>query len=628
MDDFEKELKVGFLEEAEQALADTEQCFLLLESNTSDADNLNRIFRLAHNLKGSSKAVGFDRMGAFTHEFETFILKIKNNELVATPKVVSLLLRCNDFLRQMVATLKQDLSADFEIDSWIQEITAASLGGLEESTNVVAEETSNPLEESTQLDESTKAELFAELAEQPLEALPQDDAPAIAEVIPLPIVSPMKSSESSAPSQNHAAASSTTDSAKTQNKSGQKGQDETLRVSVSKIEDLLNTIGEMVILQSVLAEQIKSINEPLLKKTAYQLRKVSKEIQDLSMSLRMVPIKPSFQKMQRIVRDTASTLGKDVGIVLFGEDSELDKTVLEKINDPLVHLVRNSVDHGIESQDLRIAAGKPARGEVKLAAFHQSGKFIIEVSDDGAGLNPEKLMKKATEKGLLKPGVRLTDAEAYNLIFAPGFSTKEQVTDVSGRGVGMDVVKTNITDLGGEVEILSHQGKGSTFRISLPLTLAIIESMIVQVSNHKYVIPMTHISETLQPSSDQLQATQMGDMLLLRGETLPMFRLGDFFQIPSQSEAKNMIAVITRNQGKVFALLVDDILQQSQVVIKQLGPELAQYKGISGSTILGDGKPAFILEPSDLFLRKSAHTSTIKQQTIAANDSQRKALAI
>ncbi|MFN8943638.1 MAG: chemotaxis protein CheA, partial [Pseudobdellovibrionaceae bacterium] len=325
-------------------------------------------------------------------------------------------------------------------------------------------------------------------------------------------------------------------------------------------------------------------------------------------------------------RDTAAVLGKEVGITLVGEDSELDKTVLEKINDPLVHLVRNSVDHGIESTANRLAAGKPAKGEVKLAAFHESGKFIIEVSDDGGGLNPDKLIKKAVEKKLIKPDSKLTDSEAYQLIFLPGFSTKEQVTDVSGRGVGMDVVKTNITDLGGEVEISSQLGKGSTFRISLPLTLAIIESMIVRVENQKFVIPMAHISETLQPK-DQIQATQMGDVMMLRGENLPMFRLADFFQIPSQSIAKQMMAMIIRSQGHGFAILVDEILQQSQVVFKQLGPELANYKGVTGSTILSDGKPAFILEPSELFHRKANHHSTARLNLSSITDASRKVIS-
>ena len=633
MDDFEKELKIGFLDEADQSLADTEQCFLLLESNTSDAENLNKIFRLAHNLKGSSKAVGFDRMGAFTHEFETFILKIKNQELAATPDVVSLLLRCNDFLRQMVATLKQDLNADFAIDSWVREMNEIS-SGSSKGNEPSASQPENTSDEAAFVAPELQGEHVDPLAaiEIPaletlsLESLGADLAVSV-ENSPEVEVAASSITATATLDVSQPAASAPAETVKNQTKSAQKpAVEETLRVAVNKIEDLLNTVGEMVILQSVLSEQIRETNSVPLRKTAYQLAKVGKEIQDLSMSLRMVPIKPSFQKMQRIVRDTAAVLGKDVGITLVGEDSELDKTVLEKINDPLVHLVRNSVDHGIESTETRVARGKSGKGEVKLAAFHQSGKFIIEVSDDGGGLNPEKLIKKAAEKNLIKADAKLTDSEAYNLIFLPGFSTKEQVTDVSGRGVGMDVVKTNITDLGGEVEIFSQLGKGSTFRISLPLTLAIIESMIVRVETQKFVIPMAHIMETLQPKG-LMQATQMGDVLMLRGENLPLFRLADFFSIQSKAVASEMIAIIIRSQGKNFALLVDDILEQSQVVIKQLGPELATYKGVAGSTILSDGKPAFILEPADLFSRKATHQSTARLASQQTVEGQRKVMA-
>jgi two-component system chemotaxis sensor kinase CheA len=340
------------------------------------------------------------------------------------------------------------------------------------------------------------------------------------------------------------------------------------------------------------------------KKTLHQLEKVSKEIQDISMSLRMVPVKPTFQKMQRIVRDTAQALGKDVAIQLVGEETELDKTVLEKINDPLVHLIRNSVDHGIENSDIRTSKGKSAKGKVTLSAFHRSGKLILEVSDDGGGLDPQKLMKKAVEKGILKSGTQLSDKDAFNLIFAPGFSTKEVVTDVSGRGVGMDVVRTNITDLSGEIFIDSVLGKGTTFQIVLPLTLAIIEGMMLTYAGDRYVIPFGHIFETFRPSINDVQwNTGLGHVLMLRGENMPVYRLGDFFGKKSNQKTENMIAAVIRTGHKPFAILVDDILGHSQVVVKQLGSELKGFKGVSGCTILGDGKPALILEPMDLIKR-------------------------
>ncbi|MCS6837279.1 MAG: chemotaxis protein CheA, partial [Bdellovibrionaceae bacterium] len=290
---------------------------------------------------------------------------------------------------------------------------------------------------------------------------------------------------------------------------------------------------------------------------------------------------------------------------LRGEETELDKTILEKITDPLVHLVRNAVDHGIEKPEVRSAQGKNPTGLIILGAHHKSGRLIIEICDDGAGLNPETIRKKAVEKGLIGEQQKLTPQECYQLIFAPGFSTKEVVTDVSGRGVGMDVVRTNITELNGEISIESEVGKGATFRISLPLTLAIIDAMIVLSGPHKFVIPVNHVYETLRVDSKSVsQSSDLGDVLLLRGELVPIYRLADFFGIDSKPSEKEVSAIINRSGKRPFALVVDEIIGQSQVVIKQLSPELQGIKGVSGVTILGDGKPSLILEPPELVKRK------------------------
>ena len=376
-------------------------------------------------------------------------------------------------------------------------------------------------------------------------------------------------------------------------------------MGLSKLEDLINYVGEMVILQSVLREQVTSSESVLFKKTVHQLGKVSKEIQDIAMGLRMVPMKPTFQKMQRIVRDTSLDLKKDVKLLVEGEETEVDKTVLERINDPLVHLIRNAVDHGIESPEKRQQNGKAPQGTIYLKAIREASKLAIYVMDDGGGIDPERIRQKAIEKGLIKAEADLSEKQIFNFIFAPGFSTKEQVSDVSGRGVGMDVVKTNIQDLGGEVFIDSVLGKGSTFKVLLPLTLAIIDGMVLMNSSERFVIPLNHVHETLRPEPKALQnSSSMGDVLLLRGENLPLFRLGDFFGLKPEQKTEDMIAIVIRTAGAPFAMLVDDIVGQFQVVVKQLGPELAGFKGVSGTTILGDGRPALILEPQDLIKRK------------------------
>lgn len=680
VDDFEKELKLGFLDEALQAIEEVEQSFLTLEANPQDKTVLDKIFRLAHNLKGSSKAVGFEQMGAFTHEFETLMLKLKNGEMQVLPQTINLMLRCNDFIRHMVESLKENLEAQFEFQGLIEEIENAKNGNFAqqeveaespsssadetlseleipdamafaaeelkpEEVAVVAESASVPAEDLFSSAESTtslkahedlgfQAELdnvlnevkmitdtlvplssinipkketteqvninesdLKAIASQEVKVLEAKKETPVENVIPLSKepVTQVKATTAEVP-----ATKSTKEVSPVKNNNSAQS-DESIRVSLARLEKLQNYVGEMVILQSVLREQLNDSTSLVIKKTAHQLGKVVKEIQDISMNLRMVPVKPTFQKMQRIVRDTAQALNKDVALKLSGEETELDKTVLEKINDPLVHLIRNSVDHGIESAELRASKGKNIQGEVQLNAYHQSGKLVIEVKDDGGGLDAEKLKGVAIKKGIIKPNQVLSESEAWALIFAPGFSTKEQVTDVSGRGVGMDVVRTNIQDLSGEIQILSEKDKGTTFKIILPLTLAIIDGMVVQVANDRYVLPLSHVHESLKPETNQIQFnTGLGEVLLLRGENLPLYRLGSLLAKKVGLKAQDMIAIVIRTGKEPFALLVDDIIGQYQVVIKQLGPELQNLKGFSGSTILGDGRPSLIIEPLDL----------------------------
>lgn len=654
MDDFELELKVGFLDEASQSLAEVEQCFLSLESDPENQENLNKIFRLAHNLKGSSKAVGFDEMGEFTHEFESFILKIKNKQMPCTPKIVTFLLKCNDHILNMVNGLKENLNASFNsgvLITEMKEVTEAAMNGTLEVASST-EETAEVVEEPHEVVEDAHVENTHEVIATSSNDLSADAIMATADtnfhVDPIEnetvlslvenfedaVLNGGKAATASANSELAPAASpasasvvSAVPAVTTDIKGSSEGAtavaskapvvEDSIRINIHKVDDLINTVGEMVILQSVLFQQVSETDSMALKKTALQLGKISKEIQDLSMSLRLIPIKSLFQKMQRIVRDTAQAVSKDVQLVLAGEETELDKTVLEKINDPLVHIIRNSVDHGIEGKEKRAASGKSPKGRVDLMAYHQAGMLVIEVRDDGGGLDAEKLTRKAVEKGVIKAGTQLTEQEAFNLIFAPGFSTKEQVTDVSGRGVGMDVVKTNVKELSGNIEIQSKLGVGTTFKITLPLTLSIIEGLIVTANAHRYVIPLNHVHETLKPSLNQIQtSSKLGDILLLRGQNLPMYRVSEFFGQKSTTEtAQSTVLVIQNGASPPWALVVDEIISQQQVVTKQLGKELPNLTGISGSTILGDGKPALILEPQELL--KRSFTRNISQPTTA-----------
>lgn len=581
VDDFERELKVGFLDEAAQALSDVEQAFLALESDPNNQSTIDQIFRLAHNLKGSSKAVGFEEMGAFTHEFESLLLKIKNKDIVANSAVVNLLLRCTDHLNLMIGELKQNLDASVDSKSLISELQNVD-SILADSESVASFEIDNEIS-------AADLQVFQQISESDPFGSKSDDEVAVASRAPLQNVSiPTVQQElDKKPVQSSASQNS--------------NSDESIRISLKKLERLIEYVGEMAILQAVLKEQSLDERNQLTRKTIHQLGKVGKEIQDISMSLRMVPIKPTFQKMQRIVRDTAMSLGKDIKFETIGEETELDKTVLERINDPLVHLVRNSVDHGIEDAQRRLQVGKPSQGKVILSASQEAGKLVIRIVDDGGGIDPQKLRKVAESKGIVKSSAVLTDKECINLIFAPGFSTKEQVTDVSGRGVGMDVVKTNIKDLGGEIDIETNIGKGTTFKISLPLTLAIIDGMAVKCGDEKFILPLSHVHESVKPSIDDIKhTTGVGPMLLLRGETLPIFRLSGLFNRKSNLADHDSIAVVIRTGNMPFAMLVDDIIGQFQVVTKQLSPELQHLKGVTGTTILGDGKPALIVEPAEL----------------------------
>lgn len=600
MDDFEKELKLGFLDEATQLLEETEQCFLALEKDPSNISEVEKLFRLAHNFKGSSKAVGFNELGLFTHDLETFLLNFKSGKLKLTQVAISLLLECNDLIRIVVDNLKVNLDYSFDGSTLVQKMKNFSDSPTEVHSPPAPEPQTPPSEP---------------IAHDASEAAPPPPPPETPEDILLRAagkfdeggfdttpISPTGASNTmpEAEAQPSANTRLSTEAKKTTPTQATPA-DETIRVSLARVEKLINYVGEMVILETFLKAQPQLNEHPILRKTVHQLSKVTKEVQELSMSLRMVPLKQTFQKMQRIVRDTSSTLGKSVEFHMEGETTEVDKTVYELLGDPLVHLVRNAIDHGIESSaEERVAAGKSPSGRVDLRAYHKGGSLIIEIIDDGKGMDPQRLREKAIEKGVISPNRQMTNEECYNLIFAPGFSTKAQATEVSGRGVGMDVVKTNIEAIQGRVEIETEKGKGSLFRICLPLTLAIIDGMIVAVEKEKFVIPISQVLESIHPKKDQIKkTTELGDILLLRGQTLPLFRLSDLLG-KKVSTKDDGIALVMLSEKRPYSVLVDDIVGQHEIVVKQLGEDLRKQKVFSGSAILGDGKPSLILELSEL----------------------------
>jgi len=385
-----------------------------------------------------------------------------------------------------------------------------------------------------------------------------------------------------------------------QNQRKAKLQSRTVKVDTVRLDNLFDLVGELVIANTLICGEMNSTNNNGTSKNLSQLTKITKDIQDQVMSMRMVTLKQTFQKMSRLVRDVSLRSGKKVKLQISGEDTELDKNVIEELADPLVHILRNSIDHGVEAEEDRVSKGKPEEGLVKLNAFHRGGNIIIEIQDDGKGLQKDKILQKATERGLIKDQSSLTDNQIYNLIFSPGLSTAEKITNISGRGVGMDVVKKNIEKLRGNVEVTSEEGKGSTFTIKLPLTLAIIDGIVVNVGSTKYIIPTVSIEESLRPAKEDISTIKnQGEVVNIRGSLLSLVRLHKLYNIDTKKTNpwESIVVVVEGAEGR-YGVLVDELLGQQQVVIKSLGDRFKDIKGISGSAILGDGRVGLILDVS------------------------------
>ncbi|HEY2025153.1 chemotaxis protein CheA [Paraburkholderia sp.] len=388
------------------------------------------------------------------------------------------------------------------------------------------------------------------------------------------------------------------------------GEGSSIRVGVEKVDQLINLVGELVITQAMLAETTSTFDPALhdrLFNGMAQLERNARDLQEAVMSIRMMPMDYVFSRFPRLVRDLAAKLGKEVELVTFGQATELDKSLIERIIDPLTHLVRNSLDHGIETVEARRAAGKDSTGQLVLSAAHHGGNIVIEVSDDGAGLRRDKILAKAAKQGM-QVSETMTDEEVWNLIFLPGFSTAEQVTDVSGRGVGMDVVKRNIQSMGGHVEITSHAGKGSTTRIVLPLTLAILDGMSVKIGNEIFILPLNFVMESLQPRAEDIYTVANGERVVrVRGEYLPLVALHEVFNVQdAKQEPTQGIVTIMQTEGRRFAMLIDELVGQQQVVVKNLETNYRKVHGISAATILGDGSVALIVDVAALN-RESRH---------------------
>ncbi|MFM0329369.1 chemotaxis protein CheA [Paraburkholderia strydomiana] len=439
-------------------------------------------------------------------------------------------------------------------------------------------------------------------------AAPVAPAATVAQPAPAPAAEPAKAAAqapaASAPAAAAAAAGEQDRKAARPAAAAGGAEGSSIRVGVEKVDQLINLVGELVITQAMLAETTSTFDPALhdrLFNGMAQLERNARDLQEAVMSIRMMPMDYVFSRFPRLVRDLAAKLGKEVELVTFGQATELDKSLIERIIDPLTHLVRNSLDHGIETVEARRAAGKASTGQLVLSAAHHGGNIVIEVSDDGAGLRRDKILAKAAKQGM-QVSETMTDEEVWNLIFLPGFSTAEQVTDVSGRGVGMDVVKRNIQSMGGHVEITSHAGKGSTTRIVLPLTLAILDGMSVKVGNEIFILPLNFVMESLQPQAEDIYTVANGERVVrVRGEYLPLVALHEVFNVDgAKQEPTQGIVTIMQTEGRRFAMLIDELVGQQQVVVKNLETNYRKVRGISAATILGDGRVALIVDVAAL----------------------------
>jgi len=571
-----RELLTEFHAEALDHLQQIEAALLALDETPDDPEALASIFRSFHTIKGVSGFLHLTPMHTLTHEVESLLDLARNRKLRLNSTIITEILKSRDAVQNMVGQITVALeqgtlpSEVILVSHLIRAVKRLAAG---ENTSVAA-----------------PAKAVAAAAPAPAAAplapvVPFTAAPA-SEPVPLPGKA-LDHKPAAASGENKNASSST------------------VRVNTDKLDSLMDVVGELVIVQSQLTEsaRVLEIDDAALQRNITQFGRLTKELQHTSMSLRMIPVKPTFQKMERLVRDLSRDFNKKVNFRVSGEDTELDRTVVEDIGDPLVHMVRNSLDHGLEMPADRVAAGKTEAGNVHLKAYHEGGNIVIELSDDGRGINTEKVLAKARKQNLIPENVQLTKDEVLHLIFLPGFSTAEKVTSVSGRGVGMDVVKRNIEKLRGRIEIDSEMGKGSTFRIKLPLTMAIIDGLVVRVGEDRFILPSTSVQMALRPAREALSTVHgHGEVLDHRGKILPIHRLHRRFQIAGAVENPwEGIVVIVENNGRASALLVDDMVSKQEVVIKSLGGFLQNLAGVSGGAILGDGGIALILDPTSLF---------------------------
>ncbi len=568
----------GFVVESLEGLESIEVGLIDLEQNPDDTESINTIFRSFHTIKGVSGFLGLDRINKLAHCSENLLDKIRGNEINMDAEITDVILDSVDLLKKMVEGVQfgMDNGADLDIGCDIVPVVMRI-----EEIQKVANRGAKPIGEIL-VDQGA-------LSPQNLEAAVERQKDT-----------PNKKLGQILVEDGAAEAKQVAVALRDQKRSGTRKRELQVKVDTHKLDNLVDLAGELVIAQAMLRQHpyVLAAGDQRLAHTLGQLNQITSSLQTMTMTLRMVPIKSTFQKMVRLVRDLARNSGKKIHLTMEGEETEIDRNVVDELYEPMVHMIRNSVDHGLETPEERESSGKDQEGEICLKAYHRGGNIVVEISDNGRGLNKARIIEKAKANGLINDESKLGDDEINNLIFQPGFSTAKEVSDISGRGVGMDVVKKAIEKLRGRVDIQTVSGLGSTFVISLPLTLAIIEGMLVRVGSERYVIPALSIIESFRPTQEQYSTVEgKGEMILSRNRLIPLVRLGEIFGSRTDVEHPwQGLVVIVEYDGKYMSLLLDELLGKEEVVIKSMGEMMKEVQGIAGGAIMGDGRVGLILD--------------------------------
>ena len=645
-----QEIMEDFLIEAFELVEQLDQDLVELESRPEDLDLLNRIFRVAHTVKGSGSFLNFSVLTHLTHHMEDVLNKARHGELVITPDIMDVVLESIDFMKKLLNAIRDtgtdaNTGLEGDIENTIVRLDAISKGEAVPTAAATTEaapapEPTPPPAEAAPAAEEPAAELdYANMSAEDVEKEIQrlldqrqaedkkkrdekrakgelGDIQAPTEVAdeaaatPKPAAAaakPAPTPPKPAPTAAKPAAAKPAAGAKPNEKAPATAMEQTIRVDVKRLDSLMNLIGELVLGKNRLITIYNDIEERYegekfleeLNQVVASISMVTTDIQLAVMKTRMLPIGRVFNKFPRMVRDLSRELGKDIELIISGEETELDKSIVEEIGDPLVHLIRNACDHGVESKEERAAAGKKEQGTVELKAYNEGNHIVVEIKDDGKGMDPLILKAKGVEKGIIsdREADTMTDKEAYGLIFKAGFSTAKVVTNVSGRGVGMDVVKTNIEKLNGIIDVDSSLGQGTTLKLKIPLTLAIIQSLLVGVQEEFYAIPLASVIETVRISQDEIYTVESKSVLRLRNEVLPLVRLADIFGVDCvfDNSQQAYVVVIGLAENKI-GVIVDFLVGQEEVVIKSLGSYLKETEGIAGATIRGDGRVTLIVD--------------------------------